>query len=417
MSDVCVQVIPDEGGRIGVLSHAGDRELTEVRIPEGVTVIEAKAFSQCENLRTVHLPSSLTHIDMKGFENCPLDEIFFAGTHQQWRAVEISPQGSASITVAQKHFAGGAGVSETAVPAVDRSEAIFCRIRNLLGSGDGALHILAPDLCMDGVLTKPGDLTLLVFPRGSTMLIDTGYFKNLPKVTAFLLRTGLEKLDYMVFSHADGDHVSNAQAIADHLYGWPGGGIREFWWTGQTFGTVIPAFLKTLRERGVPMDLNVRAGRCFEIDGVRVEILGPTDEEMLKDCAQGEVRNSQSMMMKFTYGKASYLTCGDLYAAQEAEVVRRCGETLQADICKSNHHGCFTSNTKPWLDAVKAKIVFSCSNDNGSAALAEEMELRKTAYYTTGCQGTILISAAAEGTYRVMTQYDRGLHCSQRVNE
>lgn len=417
MSDGYVQVVPGDSGRIGMLSHAGDQTLTAVRIPEGVAVIEAKAFSQCEHLRTVYLPASLTNIDMKSFENCPLEEIYFSGTRQQWQAIEISPQGSASITAARKHFAGGSQGQENVIPAADQSEELYCRLRSLLGVGDGRFHIFAPDLCLDGVLTKPGDCTLLVFPQGSTMLIDTGYFANLPRVEEFLRRSGLRGLDYLVFSHADGDHVSNAQAIADFLYEVPAGTIRHFWWTGQAFGTVVPAFLKTLQERGVPMELDVRAGKRFVIDGVQVDILGPTDEEMQQDCSQGEIRNSQSMMMKFTYGKASYLTCGDLYAAQEAAVIRRCGELLKADICKTNHHGCFTSNTVPWLDAVRAKVVFSCSNDNGSTALAEEMARRQTAYYTTGCQGSILISADTEGTYHVMTQYDCGLRCSQRVNE
>lgn len=402
---------------IDVLRHAKDTALVEVAVSEGVEVIGAKAFSQCGGLRTVNLPCSLTHIDMKAFEQCPLEDIYYAGTAQQWEEVEISPQGSEPITAARKHFAPGGPAPKKMLPGEDRKEEIFQKIRALLGGGgDGRFHIVSPDLCMDGILTKPGDLTLLIFPQGSTMLIDTGYFKNFPKVMEFLEGTGLKELDYLTFSHADGDHVSNARAIAETLIERRGGTIRRFWWTGQNFGPYVPDAIEYLRGHGTELDLEVRAGRSFTIDGVQVEILGPTEEELASDPSDGEIRNSQSMMMKFTYGAASYLTCGDLYAAQEAAVVGRCGEALRVDISKTNHHGCFTSNTKEWLDAVGGKIIFSCSNDNGSTALAQDLKDRGVDYYSTGCQGTLVISADHEGTYEVLTQYSRGLRCSQRVN-
>ena len=400
---------------IGVLSYAKDADVTKLILSEGVEIIGAKAFSQCENLRTVCLPRSLTHIDMKAFELCPLEDIHYAGTERQWAGVEISPQGSEPISSARKHFIPGDPAPSVSIE--DRKEEIFRSIRTLLAQGgDGRFHIAAPDLCMDGILTKPGDLTFLIFPQGSTMLIDTGYFKNLPKVMDFLEGCGIRSLDYLVFSHADGDHVSNARAITETIIERWNGSIRHFWWTGQNFSSYVPDAIAYLRAHGTELDLEVRAGRSFTIDGVQVEILGPTEEDMAQDPADGEVRNSQSMMMKFTYGAASYLTCGDLYAAQEKTVVHRLGSALNAAISKTNHHGCFTSNTKEWMDAVGGKIIFSCSNDNGSTALVQDLEDRGVDYYSTGCQGTLLISADREGTYEVLTQYGRGLRCSQRVN-
>lgn len=418
MNEKKIFSVPAGERTIGVMRYARDPELTEVTIPEGVEVIGAKAFSQCVNLRTLRLPRSLTNIDMKSFELCPLEDIFYGGSAAQWAQVEISPQGSQAITAAKKHFAAQSSPEDVPdPPAEDHRQEIFCRVRRLLSQGgDGRLHIVAPDLCMDGVLTKPGDLTLIIFPKGTTMLIDTGYFANLPKVTEFLREIDLTRVDHMAFSHADGDHVSNAQAIADIIYSKEKGEIRHFWWTGQQFGAVVPGFVDFLRSKGTQIDLTVRAGRSFQIDGVRVDILGPTEEEMRWDPSDGEIRNSQSMIMKFTYGAATYLTCGDLYENQEAAVVSRCGRALRADISKTNHHGCFTSNSKPWLDAVGGKIAFSCSNDNGSTDLAREMESRNVDYYATGCHGTILVSASLAGEYHVSTQYDRGMRCSHRVN-
>lgn len=246
------------------------------------------------------------------------------------------------------------------------------------------------------------------------MLIDTGYLANFEKVQAFLTGIGLKRLDYFVFSHCDGDHVSNAQAIADMVLAQPGGRIGQFLSTGQIFGQYVPSFFAFLREQGIPLDVQVRAGRVFHIDGVKLEILGPTDEDMTMDVNDGTCRNNQSMIMKFTYGNASYLTAGDLYETQEAEVVRRYGEKLKVDVWKSNHHGAFTSNTPVWMDAVGGKIMFSLANDNGETPLTLRAQARDIRCLSTGCHGLIWISAGMDGSYQLRTQYHNGLRMFQR---
>ena len=434
--------IPTGQRTVEVLQYAEDMDLIEVYVPEGVEVIRPKAFNGCKNLRVVHLPQSLTHIDMKVFEDCPLEDIYYAGTAPQWDALEISPVRSASIIGARKHFVGeenadaphdfenaqteGSGDKAAVLPArrqidpatlgKDHQPEILARARQLLTEGgDGRLHIIAPGLCMENVLTKSGDMQLIVFPQGSTMLLDTGYMSNWPRVKEFLAGIGLTYLDYMVFSHGHKDHVGNCRAIADLLYG-QGGGIGHLWWTGQQFGDIVPDFVESLQGKETEIDQAVLFGREFVIDGVRIQILGPTEEDLQAENSYFEGCNGQSMIMKLTHGQATCLMAGDLYAAQEYVVADRWGETLKAHIVKTNHHGNFTSNSKRWLDAVDGQIYYSCSIDNGNTTLVQDLEARGVAQYATGCQGTLMISATAEGEYEVKTQYERGMQCLQRVN-
>lgn len=49
---------------------AGNNNITEVNIPEGVEGIEDNAFCNCENLKTVNCPSTLLYIGIGAFENC-----------------------------------------------------------------------------------------------------------------------------------------------------------------------------------------------------------------------------------------------------------------------------------------------------------------------------------------------------------
>lgn len=408
-------VLPADVEIVPFLHYAKNDQIGELVVPEGVKVLGAKAFSACTNLRTVHLPRSLTNIDMKCFEKGCLEDVYYAGSRYDWNQIEISPTGSQALLCKNLHFAETDLRDEVRYePDEGDKELLFSQVRSLLDGGDGRFHIVAPELCVEGVCSKPGDMSLLIFPEGSTMLIDTGYLANFEKVQAFLTGIGLKRLDYFVFSHCDGDHVSNAQAIADMVLAQPGGRIGQFLSTGQIFGQYVPSFFAFLREQGIPLDMQVRAGRVFHIDGVKLEILGPTDEDMTMDVNDGTCRNNQSMIMKFTYGNASYLTAGDLYETQEAEVVRRYGEKLKVDVWKSNHHGAFTSNTPVWMDAVGGKIMFSLANDNGETPLTLRAQARDIQCLSTGCHGLIWISAGMDGSYQLRTQYHNGLRMFQR---
>ena len=76
---------------------------TEAFVPEGVKVIEPKAFQYCSSLKCLHLPRSLQYIELKAFEGCPLEDIFFSGTPTEWEQVEISPVKNNAVLVARKH--------------------------------------------------------------------------------------------------------------------------------------------------------------------------------------------------------------------------------------------------------------------------------------------------------------------------
>ena len=62
--------IPVTVSKIGVGAF-GFSGLKEIRIPEGVTVIEASAFAGCSELERVYLPDSLISIKEAAFYNCP----------------------------------------------------------------------------------------------------------------------------------------------------------------------------------------------------------------------------------------------------------------------------------------------------------------------------------------------------------
>ncbi len=102
--------------------------LTEIWIPDSVTVMGDGVFMYCANLSSVALPNhlsrlgSLTFMDCKGlskvsiplklthigdyaFYGCKsLTDIHYAGTAEQWNAVQKSEEGNDPLLTAEKHY-------------------------------------------------------------------------------------------------------------------------------------------------------------------------------------------------------------------------------------------------------------------------------------------------------------------------
>ena len=398
---------------IGVMQFKDNEEIKFFRVPDGTRAIRAKAFENCVNLREIWLPVSLKNIDMKAFHGCrSLDRIHYAGTETEWEKVEISPVGTECLRA--ENSALLEAKREREYNRSSGNEDVYEKISGLLVKPDGGLHIIPVKLWQPGVYGKTGDMTLILFPEGKSMLIDTGYCANWPAVRRFLDRVRLDHLDFMAFSHADPDHVTNARAIGEYLYR-RGGSVGRFLWTGQKYGAVVDDFEAFLRERHVFMDCAVLAGRTFAVDGARILVLNP-DAQEIRECAnEGSVRNNQSMALKITYGKASFLTSGDLYESQEKKMVSVYGERLKASVMKVNHHGAYTSSCAAWLGAVQPEFAFTENNDNGDSGLSETLRKNAIRYASTGWQGTMLVSLYRDGSWKVQGEYPPGEHNLQRI--
>ena len=64
--------------------------ITELIIPQGVSVIENGAFRGSKNLTRVSIPTSVTEIKYGAFRNCEkLTDVYYTGTKTQWEAITI----------------------------------------------------------------------------------------------------------------------------------------------------------------------------------------------------------------------------------------------------------------------------------------------------------------------------------------
>jgi competence protein ComEC len=163
---------------------------------------------------------------------------------------------------------------------------------------------------------------------------DAGQRVLLPLLRAWGLR-----LDALVLSHSDSDHIGGAPAVLQMNPTTP-------WW-----GSLPPSHPLHLSRPGQAC----RAGVGWDWDGVRFEFLHPWDASF----SERAKPNTLSCVLRVQAQGGSVLLTGDIEAAQEKALIASepvgGASRLRADVLLVPHHGSNTSSTAEFLAAVSPR--------------------------------------------------------------
>ena len=225
---------------------------------------------------------------------------------------------------------------------------------------------------------------------GQTLLIDAGDLSAGDTVVTYLKTHGVTRLDYIIATHADADHIGGMRAVAETFE--VGNCLLAYMPKGSepTTSSYI-RLLRTLEERGVPVT-DVKAGTVYPLGDASLAILGPV--------ADSEDKNEQSVVCRVIHGQNRFLFTGDAGEEEETTLLNA-GADLRAEVLKVGHHGSAFSSTAAFLKAVGARYgVISCGVDNEydhphDAALRRLNEAGVT-LYRTDRRGTVKIVSDGE---------------------
>ena len=254
--------------------------------------------------------------------------------------------------------------------------------------------------------TKWGDSCLIVFPDGTTMLIDAGMAGHAPILTLNLKRMGIEKLDYFVLTHPHDDHGYGAVKDGGILHTFP---VGQVYYAGVYNGDWSdPQILVNLcKDKGYPLEILER-GDTFTIGEVAVEVLGPNPDMIGKTIVDNvtDVNNS-SLVMRFDYGEHSSLFTGDVYKNAERELVSYDRAKLDVDLLKMPHHGGDTSSDGPFIYAVTAELGVATGWDPVDVAVFSRYKGTKTTIIMDTEDGYIHVSSGKDGVLSYETSRER----------
>ncbi len=230
------------------------------------------------------------------------------------------------------------------------------------------------------------DAILVEFPDQTNMIIDAGNESSGEKLTAYLKKRNITKIETVIITHPHQNHFGGLRAVMREI------SIGRFFHNGDRHGEEgYLELLEELNRRRVPIGI-LRRGREIDSlpDAVTVEVLHPADVE------EGRNPNANSVVTYLRYGKTSILLMADIEEDQQTQVIGVYGATLKNVGCvKIPHHGGPLSDSFIYGFSDTTFIISTGFNPWG---LPREEDLRRLQgkIYRTDQDGTIVVETDGE---------------------
>lgn len=228
-----------------------------------------------------------------------------------------------------------------------------------------------------------GDSTLVQTPSGATLLVDGGgvpggrFDFGERVLLPALLHRGVRRLDCVIATHPQSDHVGGLAAVCREL---PIGMLIDPDLPSESAD--MERLLEQVRRRGI-RHLRAQAGVSWMLDpGTRVTLLHPPEPRL----GGTDDANDNSIVLRVEYGRAGFLLAGDIDREVEAHLLHS-GAPLEATVLKVPHHGSRTSSGEGFLDAVRPRVaVVSAGEGNLFGHPAPEVTRRLAARTALLCR-------------------------------
>lgn len=204
-----------------------------------------------------------------------------------------------------------------------------------------------------------GESIFVEFPDGQRMLVDAGgpageAFDIGSRVVApFLWHEWIGRLEVLVLTHAEADHVSGVPAI---LRSFP---VGEVWAGDVPSSSVTSVWIQEyLRHRRIPYRIVSAGSPPLRMGGAAVEVLYPGSRGTGSPGGRGGrplPPNATSLVMRLGMGDHTILLTEDVGREGEA-ALRRDGKGVRAQVLKVPHHGSRTSSASAFLAAVRPEV-------------------------------------------------------------
>ncbi len=192
----------------------------------------------------------------------------------------------------------------------------------------GPFAIGAPKLPTVGFLDiGQGDAIVLQDPGGAVVAVDGG---SDPVVWHDALdRRGITRIDLLVVTHGDIDHVGGLRGVFDHLP------VGVVWYPDEPdLGDVLEGLIADATGRGIPA-VPAPVGTAVSMGAFRIDVLGPRRRYL--------AQNDGSVVLWVEVAGRSVFLGGDIEAVAQREL-----PPLRPDVLLVPHHGSMTSDLR-WL--------------------------------------------------------------------
>lgn len=234
------------------------------------------------------------------------------------------------------------------------------------------------------------DCHLIKYPYNkNTILIDTGKneYKIKNEVIPYLKSIGIKKIDYLIITHGDEDHIGGSITLINNFQ------VKNVILNKETFTDLEKELIKNLNKKKIPYQININK---INISNHTIYLLNNTKYNN---------ENDNSIITYFTYQKYKFLYMGDASITTEDNLLENYNLN-NISILKVGHHGSNTSSSKDFISQINPSIsLISVGENNIYHHPNKEVinNLSKSRIYRTDINNMVKLTINGKGILKVTT--------------
>lgn len=196
-----------------------------------------------------------------------------------------------------------------------------------------------------------GDSIFIQTLEDKRILIDAGDEEAEHTVYSYLKRRGVKKIDVLIATHPDTDHIGSMDYIIDKFK------ISHFYMpNAKTDSEAFYNLLDSCKEKNLKIE--------YLTKGDRLKIDSSTTMEILSPSTITDKNNLNSIVSLLNYKGYEFLFTGDAEKENESEILSSCN-LPDIEFLKAGHHGSSSSSTDEFIEKLKPEAVaISCGYNN-----------------------------------------------------
>ena len=234
------------------------------------------------------------------------------------------------------------------------------------------------------------DCHLIKYPYNkNTILIDTGKneYKIKNEVIPYLKSIGIKKIDYLIITHGDKDHIGGSITLINNFQ------VKNVILNKGTFTDIEKELIKNLNKKKIPYQININK---INLSNHTIYLLNNTKYNN---------ENDNSIITYFTYQKYKFLYMGDASITTEDNLLENYNLN-NISILKVGHHGSNTSSSKDFISQINPSIsLISVGKNNIYHHPNKEVinNLSKSRIYRTDINNMVKLTINSKGILKVTT--------------
>lgn len=200
--------------------------------------------------------------------------------------------------------------------------------------------------------------SMLIRNRAGTILIDTGYKEDREKLADKLRVLGIRKIDYLILTHPDKDHIGGASHILDNFK------IDYLIQTDYKKGSKAEARLEKSLAGSSAKNILVKKDYNFQLGELDILIYAPEEDYYDKS-------NDYSLVTLIRDRDLNYLFAGDAEEILMGELLEK--DLAEIDIYKLPHHGKWNEKSEAVIEKLSPKIGL-VTNDSADDRIVAALE-------------------------------------------